>query len=362
MSKPDERPPFAPSALRAARSYRCWTVAELAARAAVSPSFVTKAELGIEQPGRSALHALASALTFPPEYFQHEVAFPDRSVLHFRKLSRVTERAIGCAMASLAFFCRIVDGFHEYARFAPAKLPVRTVSSPEDIEAASESLRSALGFKPGAPILDATRAMEAAGVCVGTFGVDIPVDGVCWWAQSPVVLLKQVCWSRARFNLLHEVAHLCFHRDLATSKEREAEAHRFAGAFLVPRGAFWREFPRPRTNFDWPALLAMKARWGVSVQALIHRAYDLEIINAAEFRRANIHIGHLGWKTSEPGEQEPESATTCQRFFDALEQRKAIGLQAFSRPVRLDASVVAELAGIRERPAPANVVVFPRES
>jgi Zn-dependent peptidase ImmA (M78 family) len=101
----------------------------------------------------------------------------------------------------------------------------------------------------------------------------------------------------------HELGHLVLHQGLETEDHQlEDEANRFASAFLLPRVAFIKEFPR-RQRIDWGELLQMKARWRVSLQAIIRRAYDLGIIGAVQYRNANVYISRNGWKTSEPGEE-----------------------------------------------------------
>lgn len=62
------------------------------------------------------------------------------------------------------------------------------------------------------------------------------------------------------------------------------------------------EFPK-RQRLDWSELPEMKARWRVSLQTIIRRAYDLGIIGAVRYRNANVYISRNGWKTSEPGEE-----------------------------------------------------------
>ena len=79
----------------------------------------------------------------------------------------------------------------------------------------------------------------------------------------------------------------------------EGEAHRFAGAFLIPRNAFAREFPRSRRSLDWNGLFDMKLRWKVSVRAIARRALDLGLIDAAQYRTANIQLVKTGQAKAE---------------------------------------------------------------
>ncbi len=49
------------------------------------------------------------------------------------------------------------------------------------------------------------------------------------------------------------------------------------------------------------AVLAdLKARWGVSLQALIRRAHTLDIITPSQYRALSAQLSARGWRTQEP--------------------------------------------------------------
>src|SRR3546814_8588593 len=86
-------------------------------------------------------------------------------------------------------------------------------------------------------------------------------------------LKESLC--RQRFDFAHGCGHLIMHRGLQTGdRATEDQAHRFASAFLFPRGAVLREFPRG-SSINWRALYDLKLRWKMSVRALIRRGHDL---------------------------------------------------------------------------------------
>jgi Zn-dependent peptidase ImmA (M78 family) len=47
-------------------------------------------------------------------------------------------------------------------------------------------------------------------------------------------------------------------------------------------------------------LADLKARWGVSLQALIWRARTLEVITASHYRALYAQLGARGWRRQEP--------------------------------------------------------------
>jgi Zn-dependent peptidase ImmA (M78 family) len=324
-----ERDVFDPDALWVARLFRGLSVAELAEKSSLSREAIHRIEHRKKQPFRLSLMAIADALGFPFRFFYRRPSVPGREVLHFRRGARVPDYEIDRARALAAVFGRVTEAFDSLATFASPRLPVVEIPrDDESIERAAEKFRAAIGFRQDTPIANAVRAAELAGVFTGTFDPgDMPVHGFASNVPLPLLMLSAKSpWSRRRFSVMHEVGHLVMHGKSAPEEreERERQADRFAGAALIPRAAFWREFPRPGKEFRWGEMLAMKQRWGVSIQAIIHRAFDLGLINAIQYRTACIHVSKYGWRTQEPGELEAEKPEICASFVDALRQRSAI--------------------------------------
>jgi Zn-dependent peptidase ImmA (M78 family) len=64
----------------------------------------------------------------------------------------------------------------------------------------------------------------------------------------------------------------------------------------LPRAAFLNEFGflAKSSRISWTKLQELKLRWKVSLGAIIRRAYDLELIDAIQYRNANIHLRKTG--------------------------------------------------------------------
>jgi Zn-dependent peptidase ImmA (M78 family) len=78
----------------------------------------------------------------------------------------------------------------------------------------------------------------------------------------------------------------------------EGEANRFAGAFLVPAERM-REAMADH-DFTLRDFAALKARWGVSIQALIMRSGHLGLIDARRKESLFKQISARGWRKQEP--------------------------------------------------------------
>ena len=132
---------------------------------------------------------------------------------------------------------------------------------------------------------------------------------------------------RSRFDAAHEYAHLILHSNIDKSylnrtveyKLIEEQAHRFAGAFLLPANAFAIDFYS--ANLD--ALLALKPKWKISIAMMIKRSEDLNFITSEQARWLWINLSKRGWKLKEPldDEIEIEQPLLLKRAIELLEEK-----------------------------------------
>ena len=123
------------------------------------------------------------------------------------------------------------------------------------------------------------------------------------WANDeiPIIVVKGgIPGDRQRFDLAHALGHMLLDVDEAVDEEKAA--HRFAGALLVPKPKAYEELGRNRQHLSVKELLILKHKYGLSMQAWIYRAHDLEIISQSKFRQMFIAFRKRNWHTEEPGE------------------------------------------------------------
>jgi hypothetical protein len=106
--------------------------------------------------------------------------------------------------------------------------------------------------------------------------------------------------DRRRYDVAHELGHLVMKRRPPDAKLEEQLAHRFAAAFLVPAASARTELGTKRRALDVQELGLLKQKWGMSMQAWVRRACDLEIISRAHYQSVNILFRSRGWHRSEP--------------------------------------------------------------
>ena len=117
--------------------------------------------------------------------------------------------------------------------------------------------------------------------------------------------------DRQRFSLAHELGHFILDDD-SSGEGREAVAHRFAAAFLVPAEAARRELGESRSNVTTAELALLKRKYGFSMQAWIRRSEELGILRPAAAKAALATARSAGWEDKEPVDvpfEEPQRMT-----------------------------------------------------
>src|SRR5207248_559031 len=83
-------------------------------------------------------------------------------------------------------------------------------------------------------------------------------------------------------------------------KEADEEARRFVGELLLPEDVLRSEIVPPITV---SGLLPQKAKHRVSLQFLIRRCLDLEMVTSNQYRYLMMQVSSHGWRTREPGDE-----------------------------------------------------------
>lgn len=307
MSNENERN-FQGARLRLARTFHGYSLAELGEKITVTRQYIQRLEVNPPiSPKGDIIAALAETLQVEESFFfEPLVGELNEEACHFRKLKTTPLNIRKRALAYGTIFNFLVEYFDYKFKLPVVDIPSKTAKNREDVERIAEKCRLHWGLHLDAPIHNMLRTIERAGAIVTTFeGVSQNIDAFSYTNIRPIIVRNtaKISTSRARFDLAHELGHLVLHQEFETDDHRlEEQANQFAIAFLLPRVAFIREFPK-YNRLDWIELFQMKNRWGVSLQAIIRRAYDLRILSAVQYRNANVYISRNGWRTCEPGEE-----------------------------------------------------------
>lgn len=329
MAAPTET--FSRQRLRVARVFNGYTRDQLASMVGTSTSFLSRVEAGERNPAALLVEALAETLGVLPGFFHDEPVDEFReNECHFRNRHRVGAKVHGRVLAHATMFGLLVEYLERQLRLPkPAIPPQVEVRSEEDIERAAERCRMEWGLGLELPLANVTKVAERAGIVVALLRDDVDkVDAFSCAGRRPIAVLSwKEAASRNCFSLAHEIGHLLMHGDREPgAKSTEAEADSFASAFLMPRAGFAREFPRGRV--DWRVLLQLKARWRVSLAAMVRRAHQLGLITASQYTSAYKAMSYRGWRKQEPGEFEFHPPQMISKSFAALADGYSIGPSA----------------------------------
>ncbi len=292
---------FFGSRLRVARTFNGYTLAEVGEAICTTRQYIQKLEVddSCSPPANTTVEALASLLHVEPVFFNSPLLDEvQEEECHFRKAKttpvNIRTRARSCG----TFFGQILKYVDSHVDLPSLKIPLENVPPPqsltrEHIEKIAEKTRLAWNLHPDEPIHNVTRTLENAGCVVTTFhGVSEKVDAFSFIRSRAVIVSNTAKGNtaRSRFDRAHEGGHVVLHRGIESGDPLlDEQANQFASAFLLPRSAFIREFPK-NNKLYWPKIIEMSKRWGVSLQALIRRAYDLSIIDPVKYRYAHVYI------------------------------------------------------------------------
>jgi Zn-dependent peptidase ImmA (M78 family)/DNA-binding XRE family transcriptional regulator len=320
----DQTQAFRPERLRLARLLSGMTLDDLGEKLSNTRQFMHQLETGKRVPNDELQGLLSTALgverNFLHERTETNISEDD---FHFRKRQTTPRQIIELVKARGIVIDSILSALEERVDLPTVDFLSLTVNSVLELEQAAENARLHWGLGITGPITNMTRVLENAGAVVTYFkGISEKIDALSIAQKRPLIVRNDDKGSacRLRFDLAHECAHLIIHQGVVTGDpETEAQANRFASAFLLPRKAFLQEFPRS-SRFDWTRIIEMKLRWKVSIAAIIRRAFDLGVIDAYQYRSANIYISKNGYTRNEPGDDriQIERAEVLSSAFDLL--------------------------------------------
>lgn len=327
------------SQLRLARHFWNLALQDLADATGKSRQYVSHLESGkarpkIEDPVVLALSERLRVL--PAFFFRPPLRTITEDQAHFRKLATTKVSMKHAVLARGALFDQLVEYIDTKVRLPAIDFPdLSGAHAPEDLERAAERLRAHYGLGLG-PVDNMVRVVERAGAVVAFFSEDsTEVDALSIVCRRPVIVRNDAKRSpgRLRFDIAHELGHLVLHEGQVTGdRVTEAEANRFASAFLLPRTTFAKAFRLKGSRVDWTLLRELKLIFKVSKAALLYRARTLGLLDEAQHRSAVITLKNRG-----EGIEEVEDALMAREEGEILTQ----ALQVFRNGHRLSNEALA---------------------
>lgn len=343
---------FSADRLRLARQCAGLRKNELARKLDLTPAAITQYEQGQMRPRPRVVAALALALDRPPEYFIADgrpLQAADASTAFFRSLRATRQYQREQAAAQAVVVWEIATAIQRHVLLPIADLPDLALperASQRMVEEAAGALRDAWGLGV-TPLANVVRTLEQHGVIVARLASVVPtIDAFSQWIGGrPIVVL----WAgkndaaRSRFDAAHELAHLALHHDPDPGNRIiEDQAQAFASALLMPAATITDLLPRRAPRGDgWLELFNLKARFGVSLQALLYRAKTLGVLCENDHRRAMIQLSERGWRTNEPADLGPcEEPVLLRQAIELLEANQRSSAVQIARDIRVPRSVI----------------------
>lgn len=212
------------------------------------------------------------------------------------------------------------------------KLKEYSCNSYEEIESIVEKFRKDYYLSINQPISDLISILENIGILIIQIDDSSDkfkdFDGLSEIVNNiPIIVLLKYKedGARQRFTIAHELGHLILKINNKELDEEKA-CNRFAGALLMPKEAVINEFGKLRGAISFFELKAFKKEYKVSMQAIIFRLRELNIISEHTNRRINIFFNTYGFRKKEPIEIEPEESKQLIKLVHKLEVNQIITL------------------------------------
>ena len=308
-----------------------------------------KYERGDVVPDSEMIGLLCDVLAVRPDYF-----FRDMQVklgeIEFRKLkklpAREEHRIVEHAIDYLTRYIELEQLLNIESRFINPLENRPPINSLNDIEDAAAEVRKVWNMGTDA-ISNVVELLEDHHVKVIYINAGDAYDGMQTWVVShnvPVIAINENMVKkddRKRFTAMHELAHLILPLpEQLNEKEKEKICHQFAAAMLFPAEALRNELGRHRTRIHVQELGALKKQYGISMQAIIMRAKDLDIISDAYCRQLFVFFKQMNWRIEEPVNYEGKE--TSNRFDQLIFRALAEEVISVSKAASLKNQKLAE--------------------
>jgi Zn-dependent peptidase ImmA (M78 family) len=291
-----------------ARTARGLTQAELASASNVTQALISKLENGlVTTPSEDVVEALAGAVRFPVAFFFEQADIYGLPHFHYRKRMKLPAKALSRIEASINIKRQHITKLLRSYEVRSAK-PIPMLDLDNERTTPTEIARRMREYwmLPRGPISNVVEVIENAG------GIIIParfdtgdLDAISFRAPGLPPLFfanRDMPGDRSRFSLAHELGHMIMHSIPDEDDRMEAQADEFAAAFLMPPSEI-------KSYIAYPSLGKLgraKEYWGVSLKALIKRAFDLKLITPQQYKGLNVNYSKAGYTRNEPHPMERE--------------------------------------------------------
>lgn len=271
-----------------ARKIRCMSQRELsqAVEGKVSPSAIAKYEKGKMMPSSNVLILLSKALGMNIDYFFHPfVVKLNTSDFEFRKQTSLGVKKVE-AIKYLIY--SKVEKYIEIESILGNKTEFTLDYSNNSVEGEADALMLAMRFRQDFnlgcdAISSAIDLLESKGIKIMEIEHNPSFSGTCTKASGlPIIVVnKNMNTERKRFTIFHELGHLLMQCVDGVDKEKMCNV--FANEVLIPSDSFRNIIGESRHDISLFELQSIQREYGISVDALMTKANQLNIITQRRY-------------------------------------------------------------------------------
>ena len=286
----NNRAKLLPERIREAREARGYTMEEFAEHLGVTKQAVGQYETGQVVPTGRMLSLIIGVTGQPPGFFtadrkRNASGFGVPFWRSLKRMDRPNRLRISRRLAWAFDVVTYIENFIDLPR-----VNIRIIdwdydtATDEDIERAAEQVRDHWALGRGA-IFHLSALLESNGIIIVKEKVKCDdMDAVSrWQGGRPYILCSadedKDYLPRKNFDLAHELGHLILHYGVEVCSDNlakvEAQANRFAGAFMLPRETFAKDVLSSSLDY----FIGLKKHWRVSAQSMIYRSKDLGLLS-----------------------------------------------------------------------------------
>jgi len=270
--------------IKNARKLKLLTQQEVADELGVSKQMISKYEKGISIPDSTKLIKLASLFGQKVDYFfrAYQVELGE---INFRKKSKFSKKRVDALKElikiKLENYLWLEESLSIDYSFKNV-IQEDKINSIEDVEKAVLKLRKHwdIGIDPAHNIIQILEDKEVK--VIELEDVDNKFDGLACFVNEkyPIIVVNgNFPVERKRFTLLHELGHLLLNLPDCENSVEEKFCNKFASEFLLPKKIIIEEFGGKRKHITLPELIATQKKYGISIQAIVYRLVDAQILS-----------------------------------------------------------------------------------
>lgn len=284
-----------------ARESRGFSQKELAKLLGLSAGKLCRVEQNDQSFSEFIIEKLSVVLGYPTSFFYQEGESFVTNAIDFRRRLKVPHRLLRKINAGISLHRLTIEKL-----LSDRDSPNLPLINPSEAPAEA-AIRLRKTWKLGrGPVNDLTALLESKGIVIVSFDFETErVDSrvvITNNKRSMIVVNSLMLGDRQRFSLAYELGHLVLHASPTSTLENRDighEANLFASEFLMPHNEIVADLAG---EISIGKLAELKCKWKVSMQALLFRAEDLNIISYNQKRYLLSQFNSMNIRRREPPE------------------------------------------------------------